>query len=96
MKSPEVAESKKRTYSYPFGLGAYLMSSCYRLKTENDNNYMGNSNDRKKRSSVNKNEKNITNVYENYCKKYVIEKNKGGQSSSTCTVFYFFVNFIFY
>ena len=42
-KSPEVTESKVLKYSYPLGLGAFLMSSCYRYTgTSTDYSYDAN------------------------------------------------------
>lgn len=82
-KSPQVTESKQNKYSYPFGLGTYLLTGCFQYIGSNNNkkpinadyDYEDNSS-RKKRSDTSKNST-VTNM-KSFCNRYAkIEKTLG-------------------
>ena len=89
MKSPEITESKKLKFSYPFGIGAFLMNSCYRTRNKNKEKLIIDYNQRRKKRSNNSN-RNKTLDIQNLCKNYVKE-----QSTEPCKVIIFVIIYSF-
>ncbi len=89
MKSPEITESKKLKFSYPFGIGAFLMNSCYRTRNKNKEKSIIDYNQRRKKRSNNSN-RNKTLDIQNLCKNYVKE-----QSTEPCKVIIFVIIYSF-
>ena len=69
MKTPEVTESKKLKYSYPLGIGAFLMSGCYRFVNEIQNS--NEQREKRKKRSSNENDQ----FLQKYCRRYVVQEN---------------------
>lgn len=71
MKAPEVTESKKLKYTYPLGLGAFLMSGCYRATVIKQPKKQDEGFRKKRNVNINSKRDNFT---ESYCKRYIMEE----------------------
>lgn len=79
-KSPEVTETQTKKYVFPYGIGAFLMSGCYRMTGIPSKTHEADSRDDQTESKRRKRETNSSrdeHSFTNYCKKYAFtEKTK--------------------